>query len=119
MPHPLDHRRGSAVKPNEKETKLADALEIFDPRRLFKECNEKASFLARKLRIGMTAGSDVHFADQIGRAGIATKSDDLCPAIVHANVKVFGRRCSAMSCCRAMARKLLPEESSKETRARK
>lgn len=119
MPHPLDHRRGSAVKPNEKEAKLADAMESFNSRCLFKEYNGKAFFLARKLRIGMTAGSDVHFADEIGRAGIATESDDLYPAIVHANIKVFGKRCSAMSYCRALARKLLPEESSKETRARK
>ena len=100
MPHPLDHRRGSVVKPNEKDAKLADAMEIFNSRCLFKECNGKAFFRARKLRIGMTTGSDVHFADEIGgRACIATESDDLRPAIVHANIKVFGKRCSAMSYC--------------------
>ncbi len=114
IPHPSDHMRGSAVKPTESEAKPAEAMEVFNSRCLFEECNEKAFLLARKLRIGMTAGRDVHFAEKIGRAGIATDSDDLRSAIVHADVKVFGKKCSAMSYCRAVARKLLPEESSQE-----
>jgi len=40
----------------------------------------------------MTAGSDAHFGNEIGNAGIITKTDDIRKAIINKQVKIFGKR---------------------------
>jgi predicted metal-dependent phosphoesterase TrpH len=97
IPHPFDRFRSSAINPTEEEVKMVDALEVFNSRCLLMRCNRKALKIARELGTGITAGSDAHFAREIGSAGIITHSDDLKSAIVQGQAEVFGRRSSLLN----------------------
>ena len=85
---------------------MADALEVFNSRCLLQKCNKMALELARKIGTGITAGSDAHFAREIGRAGIITDSDDLRSAIIQGQVGVFGKRASLLNYNRYLSLKL-------------
>jgi len=45
-----------------------DAIETFNARNIFNYSNKKAQSLAKKLNLAQTAGSDAHFAFEIGKA---------------------------------------------------
>ena len=68
-----------------------DGIEVFNSR-----CKKKSNIKARKLRdelgIGMSAGSDAHYPEEVGRAGlIASSSDNILDDILRGNVDVFGK----------------------------
>ncbi len=66
-----------------------DAIEIFNAR-----CKKKSNLKARKLGYDLglpfTAGSDAHYPEEIGRAGLITESDDVLDSILKKKVKIFG-----------------------------
>ncbi len=69
-----------------------DAIEAFNGR-CKKKSNEKAEKLCETLAKPFTAGSDAHFADEIGKAGIVVEGeteDDIIQSIMRRNVHIFG-----------------------------
>ncbi len=106
IPHPFDRFRRSAINPTVEEARMADALEVYNSRCLLQRCNKMAMEMARKIGIGITAGSDAHFSREIGSAGIITDSDDLKTAIIRGQVRVFGRRASLLNYNRYLSLRL-------------
>ena len=53
------------------------------------------------------AGSDAHYASEIGHAGIVTDSRDIRTAIATGSVEIFGRRSSPAIHARTKVRKIL------------
>ncbi len=106
IPHPFDRFRSSAMNPTDEEASMADALEVFNSRCLLDRCNRKALKVARRVGIGITAGSDAHFEREIGTAGIIIESGDIRTAIVWGQSEVFGRRSSLINYNRYLSLKL-------------
>ncbi|MFC2072822.1 PHP domain-containing protein [Chloroflexota bacterium] len=92
IPHPFDRLRHSAFHPTEEDVKFIDALEVFNSRCVFQEDNRKALEFAKKQNLPIIAGSDAHFSNEIGNAGIVAGVEDLIEAILSNSVDVFGRR---------------------------
>jgi predicted metal-dependent phosphoesterase TrpH len=98
VPHPF-HTSRSGVMANitEDELAVADAVEVFNSRLLTGRGNRKAERFARQRGLPMTAGSDAHIADMVGRAvtAIDAASDDvesILTAIREGRTTVEGRR---------------------------
>ncbi len=69
-----------------------DGIEAFNGR-CKESSNKKARKLANMLNKPFTAGSDAHFADEIGKAGIiveAEKEEDIIEEILKKNIEIFG-----------------------------
>jgi len=70
-----------------------DAIEVFSPRRYLG--NHLARWYAERNRLRMVAGSDAHFADEVGLAGIRVgcgpKLDGVLEEIRRGEASVFGR----------------------------
>lgn len=103
IPHPFDVLRPSSSRPSEKEAILADAIEVLNSRCLLKRDNDRAMNLARKLNLGMTAGSDAHLGREIGNAGIITDATDLRKAIKTGDLELFGKSSSLINQCCTVA----------------
>ena len=91
VPHPFDNFRKSASLTNQ-DYKLVNSIEIFNSRCVEKKFNQKAEFFARENNFGMTGGSDAHFANEIGNAGVIIEDYDIKKAIKKNNLKVYGKR---------------------------
>jgi predicted metal-dependent phosphoesterase TrpH len=94
VPHPFDDMRHSALHPNDCDAKYIDAVEILNSRCVLKRYNTSAEEFAIKNRLPVTAGSDAHFSNEIGRAGINTIGGDVREEIMKNGVAVFGKRSS-------------------------
>jgi predicted metal-dependent phosphoesterase TrpH len=98
IPHPFDDMRSSALQPDDDEVRLADAVEVFNSRCVFQKYNDRALELAMRLNLGLCAGSDAHFGNEIGIAGIIALSDDpqeIKKALSRGDdsaIKIYGRR---------------------------
>ncbi|WP_011306419.1 PHP domain-containing protein [Methanosarcina barkeri] len=92
IPHPFDKMRHSALYPTDEEAHLIDCIEGFNSRCIFQKYNDKAVEYANKHNLPLVAGSDAHFANEIGNAGIVTQSEDLQDAIIKNNIEIFGSR---------------------------
>jgi predicted metal-dependent phosphoesterase TrpH len=92
IPHPFDEMRSSALYPNEECASLVDCIEGFNSRCIFQKYNEKAIEYANKHYLPIVAGSDAHFANEIGNAGIVTYCDDLLEAVMKNDIDIFGTR---------------------------
>ncbi len=90
LPHPFDEWRYASF-PDEKDVKYINNIEIFNSRCIKDKYNENASKFAKKYKLGATGGSDAHFANEIGHAGIIIETDDIYEAILKNNLQVFGR----------------------------
>ncbi len=67
-----------------------DGIEIFNAR-CKKSSNMKARKLCDELNLGISAGSDAHYPEEIGKAGIIVDSfDNLIDKMLHREVEVFG-----------------------------
>jgi predicted metal-dependent phosphoesterase TrpH len=68
--HPFDPTRGCRWAPGSLESllPLLDALEVFNARCWSDEPNNQAAALARESGLAGTAGSDAHFAGEVGQA---------------------------------------------------
>ncbi len=100
VPHPF-HRSRSGVMANITRDQLAaaDAIEVFNSRLLTGRGNRKAERFARERGLPMTAGSDAHIAEMVGRAvtTVDVGDDDPTPeailsAVRNGRTSVEGRR---------------------------
>lgn len=92
IPHPFDKMRRSALHPNDEYASITDCIEVFNSRCVFQIYNDKAVEYANKHKLPFVAGSDAHFENEIGNAGIITESEDLRKAIMQKDTKIFGKR---------------------------
>ena len=90
VPHPFDNMRHSAYHPIEKDNWI-DAIEGFNSRAVFSKYNQRALSFALKNNIPVVAGSDAHWGNEIGNAGIETDLD-VREAILSKNLIVYGKR---------------------------
>ncbi len=74
IPHPFDELRHSAFHPAEEDVKFIDCIEGFNSRCVFRKYNKKAVEFAMRHNLTITAGSDAHFAWEIGNAFILAES---------------------------------------------
>ena len=74
IPHPFDEMRNSTLHLEKNDIKYVNNIEIFNSRCVNKKYNDKASIFAKKNNLGVTGGSDAHFANEIGNAGIITET---------------------------------------------
>lgn len=97
IPHPFDEMRNSTLHLEKNDIKYVNNIEIFNSRCVNKKYNDKASIFAKNNNLGVTGGSDAHFANEIGNAGIITETDDLRNAILKNNLEVFGKRSTPLN----------------------
>ncbi|HEX3014422.1 MAG TPA: PHP domain-containing protein [Methanobacterium sp.] len=90
LPHPFDEWRYASF-PDQEDVKYINNIEIFNSRCVKDKYNDNASKFAKKYRLGVTGGSDAHFANEIGHAGIIVETDDIYEAILKNNLQVFGK----------------------------
>ena len=74
IPHPFDELRHSAFHPAEEDVEFIDCIEGFNSRCVFQKYNKKAVEFAMNHNLAITAGSDAHFAWEIGNAFIFAES---------------------------------------------
>ena len=97
IPHPFDALRHSAFHPTDEDAKFIDCIEGFNSRCVFQEYNKKAVEFAMRHRLATTAGSDAHFANEIGNAGIITEAEDIRETLMKNDVRIFGKRSSLLN----------------------
>jgi len=87
VPHPFDrYRKSVGDKINEI---TADAIEVFNSRNIYKKANHMALKFTKEKGIVAVAGSDAHFKEEIGMAGIITETDNVFECIRTGRVKTF------------------------------
>jgi predicted metal-dependent phosphoesterase TrpH len=91
IPHPCDSIRKSSFTPKEEHVNLIDNIEIFNSRCINQKFNDNAQKIASKFELGSIAGSDAHFKNEIGNAGIKTNNDDIRTAILKNDFEIFGK----------------------------
>lgn len=99
IPHPFDNMRRSALLPSDNEAGQVDAVEVFNSRCIFSVHNKMAKDLAERLSKGISAGSDAHFGNEVGLAGVITEDEDLREAILKGELRTFGRRSPLTNHC--------------------
>jgi predicted metal-dependent phosphoesterase TrpH len=92
IPHPFDKIRRSAFHPSDEFAHLIDCIEGFNSRCILQKYNDKAVEYANKHNLPLVAGSDAHFENEIGNAGLITESEDLREAIIRKDIEIFGKR---------------------------
>jgi predicted metal-dependent phosphoesterase TrpH len=97
IPHPFDELRHSAFHPTVEDEKFIDAIEGFNSRCVYQKYNKKAVEFASKHNLTIAAGSDAHFSNEIGNAGIITETEDIREALMKNEVKIFGKRSSLVN----------------------
>lgn len=97
IPHPFDELRHSAFHPTEEDANSIDCIEGFNSRCVFQKYNKKAVEFGTKHGLAITAGSDAHFSNEIGNAGIITEAEDIREAIMKNDIKIFGERSSLVN----------------------
>jgi len=97
LPHPFDQLRGSGIQPAKEDAKLADCVEIFNSRCLRDSYNEKARIYAEKHSLHGSAGSDAHFAREIGNASVNISSGNLRKDLLKGNFTILGRKSSLIN----------------------
>lgn len=92
LPHPFDEKRGNSFFPGEEDMKFFDGIEVFNSRCIFQKYNDSATEFAEKHKLAITAGSDAHFLNEVGNAGIITEKEDIKEAIRKKDIEIFGNR---------------------------
>lgn len=106
VPHPFDTLRRSAFHITGEYAGLVDAIEGFNSRCIFNRYNRKAVEFATRHNLPVVGGSDAHYANEIGLAGIITQSGDIKEAIMGNNLTLFGKQSSIINHGRTKIRKL-------------
>lgn len=91
VPHPFDTLRKSALWPTEDDVKYLDGVEGFNARNVYQKSNMDAIEFGKKYKLAITAGSDAHFSNEIGNAGIITDDEDIREAILSRKIEIFGQ----------------------------
>jgi len=97
IPHPFDESRKSAFHPVKEDLKLIDGVEVFNSRCISQKYNINAEEFAAKYDLAITAGSDAHFSNEIGKGGVFTENDNIFEAILKNQITAFGERTSLMN----------------------
>lgn len=92
VPHPFDGIRSTSFHPNIADAHFFDTVEIFNSRCIRRLYNDMASSYATSNNLNVIAGSDAHFENEIGNAGVNTESDSIKEAIFSNDCTVFGKR---------------------------
>lgn len=98
VPHPYQTLRcGVLANVTEEEITNADALEVFNSRYLTGWTNDSARELAREHGMAMTAGSDAHVAEMVGRGTTLVDAEEptadaILAAIREGRTEIHGRR---------------------------
>lgn len=106
VPHPFDGLRRSSFRITAEYAGFIDAIECFNSRCVFQRFNRKALDFATQRNLLVVGGSDAHYANEIGLAGIITNSVDIKDAIDKSNLKLFGKRSSILNHVRTRIDKL-------------
>lgn len=106
VPHPFDGLRQSAFHITEEYVSLVEAIEGFNSRCVFQRYNRAAIEFAAQHNLPAIGGSDAHYANEIGLAGITVYSDDIRQAIMQGEVELFGKRSSLLNHVRTKIAKL-------------
>lgn len=96
VPHPFDEFRKSTSLTTE-DYKLVNNIEIFNSRCIENKYNQKAELFARENCYGVIAGSDAHFANEIGNAGVIIENDNIKKSILKNDLKVYGKRSNPLN----------------------
>lgn len=97
LPHPFDDVRRTGIYPEKEDIKLIDCVEAFNSRCLRQKYNDKAAQFAEENGLTVAAGSDAHFAGEIGKAGIITRQDSIRDALIKGDLNVFGEKTSIVN----------------------
>ncbi|QCC52738.1 PHP domain-containing protein [Halapricum salinum] len=98
VPHPFQESRSGVIDNiSRAELARADAIEVYNSRLLTGRANRQARRFAREHGIPMTAGSDAHIAEMVGRAVTNVDTDErtveaILQAIVEGRTSIEGRR---------------------------
>ncbi len=98
VPHPFQKSRsGVLAEISEEELTAADAIEIFNSRLLTGRANRRAERFALQHNIPVTAGSDAHISEMIGRGVTHVDAEErtleaLLAGICEGQTSVEGRR---------------------------
>lgn len=93
IPHPFDFLRVSSLTIEGDILKAIDAVEVFNSRCVLASFNEKARSFAEEHGLAITAGSDAHTLNELGRAGLVLDSLDLSPEALR-DARLFGEKTS-------------------------
>jgi predicted metal-dependent phosphoesterase TrpH len=98
VPHPFQKSRsGVLAKISQEELTAADAIEVFNSRLLTGRANRRAERFAHRHNLPVTAGSDAHICEMIGRGVTHVDTDKRSAAAILAAIReghtsVEGRR---------------------------
>ncbi|MBN1153258.1 MAG: PHP domain-containing protein [Dehalococcoidia bacterium] len=106
VPHPFDALRHSAFPITDEYAPLVDGVEGFNARCILSRYNGRAREFAARHGLAIVAGSDAHYANEIGLAGIVTDTPDIRQAILNHSTILFGRRSPVVNHVRTKAGKL-------------
>ncbi len=93
IPHPFDKIRGNGIKPTSEDVPLVDCVEVYNSRCLLERYNRQAYEFAQANELNVSAGSDAHFAKEIGKAGIIVNSQITSPhELLNEKPVIFGTK---------------------------
>lgn len=92
IPHPFDDVRRTSMHPNSDLAEFIDSVEVFNSRCVRDIYNDRALDYAKKNNLNCIAGSDAHFENEVGNAGIVTESINIKEAVIKGDFTVFGQR---------------------------
>ncbi|GAB6056034.1 PHP domain-containing protein [Methanobacterium movens] len=92
IPHPCDAMRKSTLKHENEFLKRIDHVEIYNSRCIYSKYNKNAEKLSKKYNLKKIAGSDAHFINEIGNAGIETNSDNIRKVLKKGCFDIYGFR---------------------------
>jgi len=92
-PHPFDEIRGNGINPQKDDIPFIDCIEIYNSRCLLEKYNLKARKFSVENKLKISAGSDAHFANEIGKAGLVVQEKIVNPEdLFENNLSYFGEK---------------------------
>lgn len=113
VPHPFDAIRNTSIHPNSEDAHFIDSVEVFNSRCMRQIYNELARIYATDNDLNIIAGSDAHFENEIGNAGVRTESDNIKEAVFNGDFSVFGKRSNIINPVTTKLLKIWRNSSSK------
>jgi len=92
LPHPFDGVRSTSIHPDPNLAEFIDNVEVFNSRCVRSNYNDLAFEYAKQNHLNIIAGSDAHFENEVGNAGVETESDNIKEAVISGDFTVFGQR---------------------------
>jgi len=95
VPHPYDAIRGKRFRVTEPDLPFIDAIEVFNSRCILPRANKKALKFAERYGLKQTAGSDAHFAPEVGQAWVSFNGstiEEFRHSLMRGETRVEGRR---------------------------